>query len=128
MRESIGDGEVLKDAFDPGQGGVREIYLEWSLKDYNANTYHFLSTLKSRALAELPVQLHEGVNGMLGDRQVLGKDEGYATPDYGHNKMLFLASEAYGNIIQRRVAGPERPAGMPLEERWSLIVPLQLAR
>jgi hypothetical protein len=75
MKETTGDGQVLEHSRDRSRGmGVFCDYIpEYNAQDIRSTPEHFLDIFKFRALTPLQNQLYEGVNGGLGDRELLEK-------------------------------------------------------
>ncbi|KAK4504864.1 hypothetical protein PRZ48_002827 [Zasmidium cellare] len=70
MRETVGDGKVLRDSHDPGLGGLKGFLPDWNLKDITSTPEFFLDRLKFRVETDLHLQHFEGVNGGPGDREI----------------------------------------------------------
>jgi hypothetical protein len=79
MRETVGDGNVLKHSRDPSLGNLYMVLPDWNLKDITSNPDFFLQRLEFRVETSLHQQLYEGFNGEPGDRQVVEK---YARPGF----------------------------------------------
>lgn len=71
MRETVGDGKVLKNSRDPGMGGLRRYLPDWNLDDITSTPEFFLDRLKFRVETNLEQQHFEGVNGGPGDREII---------------------------------------------------------
>lgn len=100
LRESTGDGQVLRHSRDPGVRGTREFIPEYNLKDMTSSADHFMTIFKFRATEVLQNQLFQGVNGMPGDREVVQR---VTMPDahlYSDQKMLFLPGQHYGKCFE----------------------------
>ncbi|KAI7490427.1 hypothetical protein KC351_g647 [Hortaea werneckii] len=70
MRETVGDGKVLRNSRDPGLGGLNGFLSDWNLEDMTSTPNFFLDRLKFRVDNDLHRQLFEGPNGTPGDRQL----------------------------------------------------------
>ncbi|KAI7169341.1 hypothetical protein KC360_g7538 [Hortaea werneckii] len=70
MRETVGDGKVLRNSRDPGLGGLNGFLSDWNLEDMTSMPNFFLDRLKFRVENDLHRQLFEGPNGTPGDRQL----------------------------------------------------------
>ncbi|KAI7279036.1 hypothetical protein KC345_g5595 [Hortaea werneckii] len=70
MRETVGDGKVLRNSRDPGLGGLDGFLSDWNLEDMTSTLNFFLDRLKFRVENDLLLQLFEGPNGTPGDRQL----------------------------------------------------------
>ncbi|KAK4901886.1 hypothetical protein LTR49_027193 [Elasticomyces elasticus] len=74
MRETMGDGNVLKNSRDPGVGmlrGARDVKPDRNLVDITSTPQFFLDWLKFPAETDLHKQQLEGVNGGPGDREII---------------------------------------------------------
>lgn len=109
MRESTGDGQVLRHSADPGLGGLKFSIPEWNLKDITSDPGHFMTHFKFRATELLEKQLYEGVRGMPGDRLVAQRAplriRQHITRGYSGEMMSFLTGQNYGQCF--RSSGPD---------------------
>ncbi|KAK5731631.1 hypothetical protein LTR17_011223 [Elasticomyces elasticus] len=71
MRETVGDGKVLRNSRDPGLDGLREITPDWNLEDIVSTPEFFLDRLKFRVETDLHHQQFNGVSGGPGDREII---------------------------------------------------------
>lgn len=113
MRESVGDGIVLRHSRDYGQGlgTLCEAIPEYNLRDMTPEPEYYLEMFKFRALTPLFHQLYEGANRMPGDRELLEKKSKRYEKDYQYQKMVFFSDENYGERIQHKpdFAGMQTP-------------------
>lgn len=104
MRESSGDGKVLKHSGDRTLGNFYMFVPEYNLRDMASEPEHFLSILRFRASTPLSRQLYEGVNEGPGDREVVEKTGMCYRDAPPEERMVFLEGENYGKMIMPRPA------------------------
>lgn len=71
MRETVGDGKVLRHSRDPGLAGLNPFLPDWNLQDITSTPDFFLDRLKFRVQTDLHQQHLEGANGGPGDREII---------------------------------------------------------
>ncbi|KAK0336719.1 hypothetical protein LTR91_015474 [Friedmanniomyces endolithicus] len=106
LRESTGDGEVLKHSRDPGLDGLRCLIPEYNLKDMTTTPEHFLEIFQYRSTAPLGKQFCVGVNDGPGDRETI--ENSIAAYDlrhphhgfFGNQLTVFLEGDRYGQSCQ----------------------------
>jgi hypothetical protein len=102
MRQSSGDGKVLKHSGDRTLGNFYMFVPEYNLRDMSSEPEHFLSILRFRASTPLSHQLYEGVNEGPGDREIVEKTGMYYRDAPPEERMVFLEGENYGKMIMPR--------------------------
>lgn len=73
MKESTGDGLVLKHSRDRRLGELYRYIPEYNLQDMTSKPEHFLNVFKFRASIPLYQQLYEGASEGLADRELIEK-------------------------------------------------------
>lgn len=125
MRESTGDGVVLKHSQDRSLGVLCDYIPEYNLRDMTSKPQHFLDIFKFRALTPLYNQLYEGVNGGLGDRELMEKTGMRYSEASKEEKTIFLEGESYGQSFEP--TGGQFPA-LPFERADLIIIPTALGQ
>lgn len=122
MRESVGDGEVLKYSRDRSLGVLCDYIPEYNLRDTASNPDHFLNIWKFRAEEDLATQLYEGPAGLSGDREMIEKTGNRHAQASDQARMVFLEGEHYGRSFEPgpNAAGEMFPNNPPAQ--W-LIIP-----
>jgi len=123
MRETVGDGKVLRNSRDPGLGRLNEIIPEWNLEDITSSAEFFLERLKFRVEADLQLQHFEGVNGGPGDQEVIQAAARRLNPQRKELWGVFVRlDQTYGQWVK-----PNGADGLRRTEdfaaRWKLILP-----
>ncbi|KAF7193248.1 hypothetical protein HII31_05474 [Pseudocercospora fuligena] len=123
MRETVGDGKVLKNSRDPGMAGLKRFLPDWNLEDITSTPEFFLDRLKFRVETDLHHQHFEGANGGPGDRQVI--EAGARTINVGrHGEFALFVNlgKDYGSWV--KPSGAEgRRALEDMAARSGLVVP-----
>jgi hypothetical protein len=96
MRESTGDGEVLKHSRDRRLGELHKYIPEYNFQDMTSEPEHFLNIFKFRASTELYRQLYYGANEGPGDREVIEKTAMQWTDPQPEDYTFFMTGENYG--------------------------------
>jgi hypothetical protein len=119
MRETVGDGKILRNKRDPGLDGLKYFLSDWNLEDIASNPQFFLHRFRFRVDTDLHHQLNEGVNGEPGDRQFVqaavqqrGNDRKGEWTDFVNT------DDTYGRTIKTNSAEERRIAA---QDQW--IVP-----
>jgi len=99
MRESTGDGIVLKTSRDPGLDGLNKFIPEYNLKDMVTGPEHFLNIFKFRATTPLDRQLYEGASEGLADREVMEKS-GLRFPGVSPGELTLFLGDNYGKRVK----------------------------
>ncbi|KAK5712037.1 hypothetical protein LTR15_012106 [Elasticomyces elasticus] len=109
IRETVGDGKVLRNSRDPGLGGLREITPDWNLEDMMSTPDFFLDRLKFRVDTDLHHQQLKGVHGEPGDREIIrvaAQRRQRRAPDGGGKWAMFIdLGKDYGQWMEAN--GPE---------------------
>lgn len=105
MRESTGDGIVLRHSRDPGLGGLAHYIPEYNLRDMTSKPKHFLDIFKFRALTPLTHQLYEGVNGGPGDREMWEKSGARHRLGNENERTVFMEGPLYGKTLEATAGG-----------------------
>lgn len=103
MKESTGDGVVLKHSNDRTLGDLCDYIPEYNLRDMIAEPEHFLNIFKFRALTRLSNQLYEGANGNPGDRELMERTGLRFALASKEETTCFIEGEEYGNSFISRV-------------------------
>lgn len=126
MRESTGDGKVLRSSRDPGLSGLNRFIPEYNLQDMTSAPEHFLNIFKFRASTPLYDQLYEGVSEGLADRELMEKP-GMRYPGVSpEEKTVFLEGEHYGKSFMPGPASGGSFPGLPFEQAKFIIIPRTL--
>jgi hypothetical protein len=112
MRESTGDGIVLKHSRDPGLGGLAHYIPEYNLRDMTSKPEHFLDIFKFRAVTPLAHQLYEGANGGPGDREMWERTGARHRLGHANERTCFMEGPMYGQNFEASAGGqfPELPS------------------
>lgn len=105
MRESTGDGIVLRHSRDPGLGGLARYIPEYNLRDMKSKPEHFLDIFKFRALTPLIHQLYQGVNGGPGDREMWEKSGTRHRLGNENERTIFMEGPLYGKTLEATAGG-----------------------
>lgn len=123
MKESTGDGEVLRHSRDIRLGDLHMYIPEYNLKDMTSTSEHFLNIFEFRALTPLLNQLYEGTNGIPGDREVMEETGMLYAHASREEKTVFLDGEFYGlHLLPGKNAGGVFP-DIPFGSAASLVMP-----
>lgn len=105
MRETVGDGKVLRNSRDRDLGNLRAFLPDWNLEDITSTPDFFLDRLRFRVEADLQRQLFDDVHGGPGDREVVSPPARREAPDLYGRWAAFHDLKTYGNRF--RANGPE---------------------
>lgn len=123
MRETVGDGRVLKSSRDPGLNGLRFVLPDWNLEDFTSNPDFFLQRLEFRAETELQRQIYEGVNGGPGDREVTKVQSERRAPARANEWAVFAdTGKDYGQYVTPNGAEGRRSL-KDMAARSGLVIP-----
>jgi hypothetical protein len=126
MRESTGDGIVLRHSRDPGLGGLANYIPEYNLRDMTSKPEHFLDIFKFRALTPLTHQLYEGVNGGPGDREMWERTGARHRLGNDNERTVFFDGPLYGKTLEA-TAGGQFPE-LPSTQAKSVLIPGTVGR
>lgn len=122
MRESIGNGQVLKHSRDRSLGVLCQYIPEYNLRDMTSRPEHFLNILKLRASTPLYNQLYEGANGMPGDRELIEETGMRHAQVPRDENTFFLEGKYYGQSFKSTVPGGELFPNLPVDAS-SVMIP-----
>ncbi|KXS94242.1 hypothetical protein AC578_10103 [Pseudocercospora eumusae] len=123
MRETVGDGRLLRNSRDPGLAGLKRFLPDWNLEDITSTPDFFLDRLQFRVETDLHHQHFEGVHGAPGDRQVI--QAAARTIDVGRSgefAAFVNLGKDYGRWL-KPIGAEGRRAVDDMAARFGLIVP-----
>lgn len=126
MRESTGDGVVLKHRRDRSLGDLHQYIPECNLREMTSQSEHFLDIFKHRATTPLHMQLYEAANGDVGDREMMEKTGMRYAGVSSQERTFFIEGEYYGRSFTPTAAAGNVFPGLPSGNAANFILPRAL--